>query len=79
MSIFNLFKREPHRGEAVLPDVFPGGVRVDRNWSDDPTTDTTIITIGGQITSRQLVDIKAILEGKATAHRKPKRQEGQAW
>lgn len=39
-------------------------------------TDTTTITIGGQISSRQLVDIRAILEGTATAHRKPKRQEG---
>ncbi len=78
MSIFSLFKRNPHRGEAVISDIPPGEVRVDRNWSDDPSTDTTTITIGGQISSRQLVDIKAILEGRATAHRKPKRQEGMA-
>ena len=69
MSIFNLFKREPEH-------IYPGEIRVERNWTDDPTTDTTVITIGGQISSRQLVDIKAILEDRATAHRKPGRREG---
>lgn len=72
MNIFNLFKWEPKEEPEY---IFPGEVRVDRNWSDDPATDTTVITIGGQISSRQLVDIKAILQGRATAHRKPKRQE----
>ncbi len=76
MNIFNLFKRNPHRGETVISDIPPGEVVVSRCWSDDPSTDTTTITIGGQITSRQLVDIKAILEGTATAHRKPGRREG---
>jgi len=76
MNIFNLFKRNPHRGETVISDIPPGEIHVTRNWTDDPQTDTTVITIGGQISSRQLVDIKAILQGRATAHRKPKRQEG---
>jgi hypothetical protein len=77
MSIFNLFKREPEH-------IYPGEIRVERNWQDCPETDTTTITIGGQVESAALNAIKLILEGKAHVTRygnkgkglRVKRQEG---
>ena len=72
------FKDDP---EPVF--VPPGEIHVTRNWQDDPLTDTTVITIGGQVESAALNAIKAILKGEAHARRygrgkglRVKRQEG---
>ena len=82
MTLFNLFRHivrpDPVWTSTTMPliSVPPGEIHITRNWTDDPQTDTTVIIIGGQISSRQLVDIKAILQGRATAHRKPGRWGG---
>jgi hypothetical protein len=78
MNLFNLFKRK--REPITVP---PGEIHVTRNWEDNPETDTTVLTIGGQVESAALNAIKAILKGEAHARRdgrgkglQVKRQEG---
>jgi len=79
MSIFNLFRKQPE----PKPAVSPGEIHVERNWQDCPETDTTTITIGGQVESAALEAIRLILKGKAHVRRygrdkglQVKRQEG---
>ena len=79
MTLFNLFRRK----QEPKPAVSPGEIHVTRNWQDCPETDTTTITIGGQVESAALNAIKAILKGEAHARRygrgkglQIKRQEG---
>ncbi len=78
MTLFNLFRRKP---ESIT--VSPGEIHVTRNWQDCPETDTTVLTIGGQVESAALEAIRLILKGKAHARRygrekglRVKRQEG---
>lgn len=78
MNILKRFFREPK--PVVVP---PGEIHVTRNWEDNPETDTTVLTIGGQVESAALNAIKAILKGEAHARRygrgkglQVKRQEG---
>ena len=77
MNLFNLFKKPT---PITVP---PGEIHVVRNWQDNPETDTTVLTIGGQVESAALNAIKAILKGEAHARRygrgkglQVKRQEG---
>lgn len=66
MRLFDIFrKKEP---EAVLV-IAPGEVRIEREWRDDPMTDTTVIAIGGQVHPEKLEAIRAILSGEAHASR----------
>ena len=74
MNIFNLFKRNPHRGETVISDIPPGEIHVTRNWTDDPQTDTTVIIVGGQVHPEHLEAIKAILDGRAHVARYPRKK-----
>lgn len=77
MNLFNLFRKPT---PITVP---PGEIHVARNWQDNPETDTTVLTIGGQVESAALNAIKAILKGEAHARRygrgkglQVKRQEG---
>ncbi len=46
----------------------PGEVRIERKYDPvSPKRDTTVITFGGKLSSRKLVQVKALLENK-TAH-----------
>ncbi len=79
MTLFNLFRRKPE----PKPAVSSGEIHVTRNWQDCPETDTTVLTIGGQVESAALEAIRLILKGKAHARRnkrekglRVKRQEG---
>ena len=81
MTILNLFRRKPKPIPVVVPP--PGEIHITRNWQDCPETDTTTITIGGQVESAALEAIRLILKGKAHARRygkdkglQVKRQEG---
>jgi len=79
MTLFNLFRRK----QEPKPAVSPGEIHVTRNWQDCPETDTTVLTIGGQVESAALEAIRLILKGKAHVRRygrdkglQIKRQEG---
>lgn len=60
------------KNDTPEPLVPPGEIKVDRNWTDDPATDTTVITIGGQVHPEHLEAIRAILDGRAHPTRYPK-------
>ena len=52
-------------------DLAPGEVKIVRNFDPvNPKRDTTVITIGGKLSSRKLVQVRALLEGKAIIRRK---------
>lgn len=83
MTIFNLFRRKPDLKPIPVVVPPPGEIHITRNWQDCPETDTTVLTIGGQVESAALNAIKAILKGEAHARRygrgkglRVKRQEG---
>ena len=49
-------------------DLAPGEVKIERNFDPtDPRRDTTVITYGGKLSSRKLVQVRALLESK-TVH-----------
>ena len=83
MTLFNLFRKKPEPKDVHILVPPPGEIHIERNWQDCPETDTTTITIGGQVESAALNAIKAILKGEAHARRygrgkglRVKRQEG---
>jgi hypothetical protein len=50
----------------------PGEVEIQRfTHKTDPDRDKTEITVYGRLSSRKLQDIKDVLSGKSTAHRRP--------
>ena len=52
-------------------DLAPGEVKIERNFDPvNPKRDTTVITIGGKLSSRKLIQVRALLEGKAIIRRK---------
>ncbi|OPY83269.1 MAG: hypothetical protein A4E65_00654 [Syntrophorhabdus sp. PtaU1.Bin153] len=57
--------KEPERPWRYYNLPEPGGITVQRHWTDNPKTDFTIIVIGGQVESRVVEDIKALLAGEA--------------
>lgn len=49
-------------------DLAPGEVRIERKFDPtNPRRDTTVITYGGKLSSRKLVQVRALLSSK-TAH-----------
>lgn len=49
-------------------DLAPGEVKIERKYDpESPKRDTTVITYGGKLSSRKLVQVRALLESK-TAH-----------
>ena len=75
MTLFNLFRRKPEPKPIPVVVLPPGEIHVERNWQDCPETDTTVLTIGGQVESAALEAIRLILKGKAHARRN-KREKG---
>jgi hypothetical protein len=52
-------------------DLAPGEVKIERNFDPvNPKRDTTVITYGGKLSSRKLIQVRALLEGKAIIRRK---------
>ena len=83
MTLFNLFRRKPEPKPIPVVVPPPGEIHIERNWQDCPETDTTVLTIGGQVESAALNAIKLILKGEAHVRHygkgkglKVKRQEG---
>lgn len=49
-----------------------GEVRIERHFDDtNPRRDTTVITYGGKLSSRKLVQVRALLENRADIRRRP--------
>jgi hypothetical protein len=69
MKIFDIFRKKQSEPEPRI--IYPGEIHVDRNWQDDPATDTTVITIGGQVHPEHLEAVKQILRGEAHVTRFP--------
>ncbi len=64
MTLFNLFRRKPE----PKPAVSPGELHIERKYDPvNPKRDTTVITYGGKLSSRKLVQVRALLSSK-TAH-----------